>query len=109
MTYRHTVHSIAGMILCVLVLFACQAAFAAEAKRVLVLHSFSRDVKPWKEMSAEIHAELARQSPCPLDIIDQSIVTARHEDDKSEARFVDYLDALLEKEPIDLILSIGAP
>lgn len=60
-------------------------------------------------MSAEIHAELARQSPWPLDIIDHPIVTARNEYDKSEARFVDYLGALFEKEPLDLIISIGAP
>jgi signal transduction histidine kinase len=97
------------MTLCLLVLLACQAALAAEPKRVLVLHSFNREVKPWKEMSAEIHTELARQSPWPLDIVDHSIVTARNEDDKSEALFVDYLGALFKKEPIDLILSIGAP
>jgi len=76
---------------------------------VLVLHSFSREVKPWKEMSAEIHSELARQSPWPLDIIDHSIVTARNEYDKSEDRFVDYLASLFEKDHIDLIISIGAP
>jgi len=109
MTYRRTIHSTAGMMFCLLALLACKAALAAEAKRVLLLHSFSREVKPWKEMSAEIHTELARQSPWPLDIIDHSIVTARSEGDKSEARFVDYLDALFEKQPIDLILSIGAP
>src|SRR6185436_8578703 len=101
--------AMAGMVFCVLALLACQAAIAAEPKRVLILHSFNREVKPWKEMSTEIHTELARQSPWPLDIVDHSIVTARNEDDKSEARFVDYLDALFKKDPIDLILSIGAP
>ena len=109
MTYRHTIRATAGAIVCVLAMLACQTALAAEPKRVLVLHSFNREVKPWKEMSTEIHTELARQSPWPLDVVDHSIVTARNEDDKSEARFIDYLDALVEKEPIDLILSIGAP
>src|SRR5437868_12473067 len=99
----------AGAVFCLLALLACRTALAAQSKRVLLLHSFSREVKPWKEMSSEIHTELRRQSPWPLDIIDHSIVTARNEDDKSEARFVDYLDALLAKEPIDLIFSIGAP
>jgi signal transduction histidine kinase len=108
-TYRYTIRSTAGMIFGLLALLACQSALAAASKRVLVLHSFSREVKPWKEMSAEIHAELSRQSPWPLDIIDRSIVTARNEYDKSEALFVDYLGALFEKEPLDLIVSIGAP
>jgi signal transduction histidine kinase len=60
-------------------------------------------------MSTEIHAELARQSPWPLDIIDHSIVSARNENDKSEDRFIDYLGALFEKERLDIIISIGAP
>lgn len=108
MICRHAIQ-FTGMIFCWLALLASDVALAAAPKRVLILHSFSREVKPWKEMSTEIHAELARQSPWPLDIIDHSVVTARNEADKSEARFVDYLDALFEKEPIDLVLSIGAP
>jgi hypothetical protein len=107
--YRHIIQRTAGMVFCLLALLASQGAMATEPKRVLIVHSFSREVKPWKEMSTEIHTELVRQSPWPLDIIDESVVTARNEDDKSEARFVDYLDALVQKEPIDLILSIGAP
>src|SRR4051812_49214105 len=109
MSDRLTISSTAAIAFCLLGLLACQGAWAVEPKRILVLHSFSREVKPWKDMSAEIHAELARQSPWPLDIVDHSIVTAWNEDDKSEARFVDYLDALFKREPIDLIMSIGAP
>lgn len=109
MTYRCTVRSTAGMIFGLLALLAGQSAMAAESKRVLVLHSFSREAKPWKEMSTEIHAELTRRSTWTLDIIDHSIVTARNEYDKSEALFVDYLGALFEKDPLDIIISIGAP
>ena len=65
MDHRHIIHSTAGMMFCLLALLACQASMATEPKRVLVLHSFSREVKPWKEMSTEIHTELARQSPWP--------------------------------------------
>src|ERR1700760_1342341 len=88
----HIIVLAAAMAVAFITLLSCQAAMATETKRVLVLHSFSREVKPWKEMSAEIHKELARQSRWPLDIVDQSIVTARNEDDKSEIRFVEYLD-----------------
>jgi signal transduction histidine kinase len=88
--------------------FACAASLAAEPKRVMVLHSFGRDFKPWSEYAKAIRAELDRQSSWPLDIIEYSLVTARFSDD-SEAPFVDYLRAVFAKHPLDLIVSIGAP
>jgi signal transduction histidine kinase len=99
----------AGIIFCLLALFACQVALAAEPKRVMVLHSFGRDVKPWSEYSKSIRSELERQSPWPLEIIDQSLVTTRYADENSEVAFVEYLRALFAKRPLDLIVSIGAP
>ena len=53
--------------------FACSVALAAEPKRVLVLHSFGRDFKPWSEHAKAIRTELDRQSPWPLEIIDKSL------------------------------------
>ncbi|MGA9561637.1 MAG: sensor histidine kinase [Pseudolabrys sp.] len=99
----------AGIIFCLLALFACQVALAAESKRVLILHSFGRDFKPWKEYASSIRSELERQSPWPLDIQDQSLVSARSIDDDPEAPFVEYLRALFAKRPLDLIVSVGAP
>ena len=87
----------------------CPAGFAAESKRVLLLHSFGRDFKPWSEYGKAIRAELDRQSPWPLDIIEYSLVTARSSDENPEAPFVEYLRALFAKRPLDLIVSIGAP
>ena len=69
--------------------FACSAAAAAEGKRVMLLHSFGQGFKPWSEYASSIRGELYRQSPWPLDIIDQSLVTARSGDDDAEAAFVD--------------------
>jgi signal transduction histidine kinase len=89
--------------------FACAASLAAEPKRVMVLHSFGRDVKPWSEYSKSIRTELERQSPWPLEIIDQSLVTTLYADENPEAPFVEYLRALYAKRPLDLIVSIGAP
>jgi hypothetical protein len=40
--------------------FACAASLAAEPKRVMVLHSFGRDVKPWSQYSKSIRTELER-------------------------------------------------
>jgi signal transduction histidine kinase len=90
-------------------LFACQVALAAEHKRVMLLHSFGQDFKPWSEYAKDIRAELKRQSPWPLDIIENSLVTARFSDENPEAPFVEYLSALFAKRPLDVIVSIGAP
>ena len=98
--------AIAGWLLTSL---AGSVAVAAESKRVMVLHSFGRDFKPWNEYARTIRTQLERQSPWPLDIVDHSLVTARSSDDNSEQAFVEYLRALYAKAPLDLIVSIGAP
>jgi len=89
--------------------FVCSATLAAEPKRILVLHSFGRDVKPWSEYSKSIRTELLRQSPWPMEIIDQSLLTSRSADENPEVPFVEYLRALFAKRPLDLIVSVGAP
>ena len=99
----------AGIIFFLIALFACQVALAAEHKRVMLLHSFGQDFKPWSEYAKDIRAELKRQSPWPLDIIENSLVTARFSDEDPEAPFVEYLTALFAKRPLDVIVSIGAP
>src|ERR1051325_2569484 len=87
----------------------CAAVEAAQTKRVMLLHSFGRDFKPWDEYARTIRTELERQSPWPLDIIDQSLVGARAGNDDAERAFAEYLRALYTKFPVDLIVSIGAP
>ena len=71
----------------------------AESKRVMLLHSFGREFKPWSEYAKTIRAELNRQSPWPLDITEHSLVTARSSDEDPEAAFVEYLRALFAKRP----------
>ncbi len=88
---------------------ACSAAVAADSKRVMLLHSFGRDFKPWSDYANAIRTELELQSPWPLDITDHSLVTARSDDENPEMPFVEYLRALFAKRPLDLIVSIGAP
>ncbi len=109
MRYRQSSHSTAGVIFFLLALFACQSALAVEPKRVMVLHSFGREVRPWSDYAQSIRSELQRQSPWPLDITDHSLISARSDDDDSEIPFIEYLRALFAKRPIDLIVSIGAP
>ena len=99
----------AGIIFFLMALFACQVALAAEHRRVMLLHSFGQDFRPWSEYAKDIRAELNWQSPWPLDIIENSLVTARFSDENPEAPFVEYLGALFTKHPLDVIVSIGAP
>ena len=99
----------AGLVVFLAASLGCSAGFAAESKRVLLLHSFGRDFKPWSEYGKAIRTELDRQSPWPVDIIEYSLVTARFSDENPEAPFVEYLRALFAKHPLDLIVSVGAP
>ena len=79
------------------------------AKRVMILHSFGSDFRPWGEYARTIRSELTRQTRWPLDIQDHSLVTARSSDENPEMPFVEYLSALYAKYPPDLIICIGAP
>src|SRR6478672_1128334 len=100
---------IAALVVLLAVSLGCPTGFAAESKRVMLLHSFGSDFKPWSEYAKSIRTELKQQSPWPLDITEHSLVTARSSDEDPEAPFVEYLRALFAKRPLDLIVSIGAP
>ncbi len=84
-------------------------ATAAQSKEILFLHSFGPNFQPWATWSREIRKELIRQSPWPLDIQEQALVTARDGTDTAEPKFVEYLQTLYAQRPPDLIVAIGAP
>jgi signal transduction histidine kinase len=92
-----------------LLLFAALEPVEADPKRVVLLHSFGQDFKPWSEYARTIRSELQRQSPWQLDITDHSLVTARSKSEDPEVPFVAYLSALFAEQPPDLIVCIGAP
>jgi len=100
-------------ILILLALASCllepSAAFAQQAKRVVILHSFGRDFRPWGQYAKSIREQLDRLSPWHLDIQDHSLVAARFDDEDPQTAFVSYLKALNTRHPPDLIVSIGAP
>ena len=101
--------AVVGIISALVAPFAGSPTLAAESKRVLMLHSFGRDFKPWREYGLTIRTELDRQSPWPLDIQDQSLVSARASYEGPEVPFIEYLRALYSKNPPDLIVALGAP
>lgn len=81
----------------------------SEPKRVLVLHSFGREFRPWSEYARSIKAELERQSRWPLDVQEHTLLTARFNNPGPEAPFVEYLQSLYQGQLPDIVLSIGAP
>ena len=98
-----------GLAAIALLLFAALEPAAAESKRVVLLHSFGQDFKPWSDYARSIRSELQRQSPWPLEFTDHSLVTARSSNEDPEIPFVAYLSALFAERQPDLIVCIGAP
>ena len=97
------------MIFCLLALLACEIAWAAEPKRVMMLHSLGAQFGPWSEYAKAIRTELLRQAPGPLEIIDHALISARDRDETAESTFVEYLRALYARQPLDLVITLGAP
>ena len=82
---------------------------AGQPKKILLLHTFGPNFEQGAAWSRELQKELNRQSPWPLNIQEQSLVTALDGDDAADAKFVDYLKALYAQRPPDLIVALGAP
>src|SRR5215203_3082752 len=90
--------------------FACSVAYSSEqTKRILLVHSFGRDFKPWSEYARGIREELERQTRWRVDIIDQVLASARVPGDNPELPFLTYLEQLYAADPVDLIITTGAP
>lgn len=81
----------------------------SEPKRVLILHSFGREFRPWSEYARSIKVELERHSPWPLDVQEHALLSARFNNAGPETPFVEYLGSLYHGQPPDIVLSIGAP
>ncbi|MCP3444354.1 sensor histidine kinase [Bradyrhizobium sp. CCGUVB14] len=88
---------------------AVERKLGGELKRVLILHSFGREFRPWSEYARSIKAELERQSPWPLDVQEHTLLSARFNNPGPEAPFVEYLSSLYQGAFPDIVLSIGAP
>jgi hypothetical protein len=74
-----------------------------------MLHAFGHAYSPWSDMAASFRAEIVRRSPGPIDLYVVSLDTARVQDTKDEAPFVEYIHALLSARSPDLIVPVGAP
>ena len=59
-----------------------------ETKRVLILHSFGRDFRPWGQYAKVIREKLVQLSPWQLDIQDHALVSALFNNENPEPPFV---------------------
>jgi signal transduction histidine kinase/ABC-type uncharacterized transport system substrate-binding protein len=91
----------------VLPLVITSGAFA-EPKRVLIIHPFGREFLPWSEYGKRFRQELLRQSSEGIDLYETSLATARTSDGE-EGPFADYLQALIAKRKLDLVVAISSP
>ena len=82
---------------------------SVQPKKVLLLHTFGPTFEQGAAWNREIQKELNRQSPWPLNIQEQSLVTALDGDNAAEAKFVEYLGTLYAQQAPDLIVALGAP
>jgi signal transduction histidine kinase len=82
---------------------------AAQPKQILLLYPYGQNFQPWVTWGREIRRELNLQSPWPLDVQAHSLFTALSGDDDADAKFVEFLRALYDERPPDLIIALGGP
>jgi signal transduction histidine kinase len=82
---------------------------SAEPKRVLLLNSYGANFSPFGDYLASLRTELARRSPYPVDIHDASVASARFAEDQRDDAFTNYLLALFQGKPLDLVIAVGGP
>jgi signal transduction histidine kinase len=92
-----------------LLLLTTGDAFAADAKRVLVLHAFGHAYSPWSDMAGSFRAELISKAPAPIDLYEVSLDTERARGAQDEKPFIEYIHALLRGRKPDLLVPVGAP
>jgi hypothetical protein len=92
-----------------LLAFAAGNATAADAKRVLLLHSFGRDFHAEEIFANYLRTNLIERSQSPLDRYEVSLEIARFADGERDEAFVGYLRELFATHPPDLIVTMVSP
>ena len=83
--------------------------FAAEPKRVLLVHSFGSAAPPFTVESTAFETELVRKMGDRVDLDEVSLDMARYADRDLQEAIVDYLQKRQAKWQPDLVVPIGAP
>jgi len=80
----------AASLLGVLLLASVEAA-VADPRRVMLLHSFSRNYAPWSLIAARLQEHLTKDSPHAFDIYEASLATERLGPSYDAQPFLQYL------------------
>jgi signal transduction histidine kinase len=102
-------HRVAALAVASLAVCVCLAAAAATPKRVLILHSFSRDIAPYDTIAAVFRTELARGFPEPIAFFEAALDAGRPVTKEEEAALFGYLRARFADSAPDLVVTIGPP
>lgn len=79
------------------------------AKRVLIVHSFAREIAPYDAGIAAFRRDLASRSPEPVVFMEAALDAGRAIGPAEQAAFLTYLRARFSDPPPDLIVSSGGP
>ena len=96
-------------LICALLLLATIQASAADARRVLLLHSFGRAYSPWSDIAESFHSDLIKNSSEPIDFYEVSLDTENARRPDQDRPFSEYIQALLGGHRLDLVVPVGAP
>ena len=90
--------------------FATPAVQADPApERVLIIHSFGRDIAPFDAVEAAFRRELATQADRPIVFLETALDAGRPVSATEEDAFVAYLKTRFSDPPPDLIATLGGP
>jgi len=78
-------------------------------KRVLIISSFGRNFEPFSTTTSSFRTELVRQSPEPIEFYEVALETVRFVEGEIDRPLAEYLRALFEQRPPDLVVPMAAP
>ncbi|MFO1393894.1 MAG: sensor histidine kinase [Steroidobacteraceae bacterium] len=87
---------------------ALAAAADAPPARVLIIHSFGRNVAPYDLIAASIRRDVASKAARPVVFLEATLDAGRPVSTREEQAFVDYLRVRYSEPPLDLIVTTGA-
>src|SRR4051812_47618843 len=106
---RGTVQQGLGFIVVLLMISGASASWAAAPQRVLLLHSFGNDFAPYSVVAGDFRTDLAKMSPSRIEFYDVSLESSRYVEGDKDRQFLDYMHALFDARPPDLVLPLGGP
>ena len=97
------------LLLLFIALGASFGATAATAKRVLLLHSFGREVSPYDAVVAAFRTELAKGSSQPIALNDVSLDAGQASGSNDPQPIIELLRQRFAGSPPDLVVTFGPP